>query len=114
MRVSALSVLAFLALAPSVPTAACGCIETSPSAKNWTKCSAQVAATARQSKFYENYLIARRDNLRLLPQTPARFAVLEKKIVKTCGRYQDARQRDLKAGWEKMHVPDDFVEARWH
>ena len=114
MRKSALSVLVFLAVSPSMPTAACGCIETSPRAKKWMACSFNVAEKNGQTKFYENYLVARRDNLKLLPATPKRFSALEAKITKTCGTYNSARQGDLSDGWDEMHVPANFVEARWH
>jgi hypothetical protein len=114
MNKSALSVLAFFAVAPSMPTAACGCIETSPEVKKWVSCSFGVAKKNRQSKFYENYLIARRDDLKLLSTTPKRFSALETKIVKTCGPYEKARQRDLKAGYHEGNAPDNFVDAVWN
>ncbi|MBE1525820.1 hypothetical protein GGC65_000276 [Sphingopyxis sp. OAS728] len=105
-----IATLAFLA----TPAPACACIETSPAAKYWVACSVSVAKKNGEANFYENYLVARRDNKKLLPATPARFSKLEEKIVKTCGTYQQARRKDLDAGWASYHVPADFIEARWH
>ncbi|HRE33754.1 MAG TPA: hypothetical protein PK217_01635 [Sphingopyxis terrae] len=98
----------------ATPAPACGCIETSAAAKKWVACSFSVAEKHGESRFYENYLVARRDNKKLLPTAPARFSKLEQKIVKSCGSYEQARQKDLKAGWASHHVPKDFIEARWH
>ncbi len=77
-------------------------------------CSVAVAKKHGEADFYENYLVARRDNKKLLPTTPARFAKLEREIVKACGSYDQARRKDLNAGWASYHVPEDFIEARWH
>ena len=114
MKLSALSLLAFLAVMPSVPTAACGCIETSAEAAKWRKCSLAVAKANGEGRFYENYLHARRDELKLLPTAPSRFSKLNAKFVKKCGRYEDARQRDLKAGWDKIQVPENSFELMFH
>lgn len=114
MKLSALSVLAFLVVLPSVPTAACGCIETSTEAAKWRSCSFAVAKANGEEKFYNNYIEARAYKLTLLPATPARFSKLNAKFVKKCGKYEDARQRDLKAGWYKHQVPENSVELMWH
>jgi hypothetical protein len=114
MKLSALSVLAFLAVLPSIPTAACGCIETSTEAAKWRTCSLAVAKAHGEERFYNNYIEARAYKLKLLPTTPARFSKLNEKFVKKCGNYADARRRDLKAGWSKYQVPENSVELMWH
>lgn len=114
MKRSAVSILAFLAVWPSVQTSACGCIETSPAAAKWRTCSLAVAKANGQSQFYDNYINARLNNLRLLPTTPARFDKLNAKFVKACGKYENARQRDIKAGYDRDQIPDNSIELMWH
>jgi hypothetical protein len=108
-----LAALALLATA-LISSPAYACVSTSPHAAAWSQCAYKAAYAVNEHSFLKNFAWAKSRKEKLLDTAEPRWAKLEPRIVKACGRFQKAVNQDKALG-KKMpsgrFIPDHQFKA---